>query len=508
MGIIEDFAGVDLQALFDELDEIFSEPGERRRFMASCSTLDAGDLGILQSILGGQLSIDEMPEASSSTKQPVQLLESLFNLTTELEETKNLVLLAFVFKLLEMPGVFDQVDTDGQSLWIAFLAANPALTGDQLQFIWSERKKACLADEEGSYLLEVIADNPEAPASVLEDLLDYDDRSVQSAIARNKNVTPAIIHKYLNSPRKPDRKALAGNQHVDAEVLMSLMADKYEDIVKSAKRNYTKRFSAADLTEEAIAAAVAKHIEKPYVAPKEPKKAFDPHDAESRGLDYVVKLSVAGQRKKVAENTRDPELLEALARDRSAVVRRVVAGNWKCPAEMLGELIHDKDLQTSNIAFLCLLNSNESLTAEDVLSEEELSEARASINHFLANHFDDLNYETKLNARDTAALERALLLARFTRNEMLQRQIMKSMHDDTSRFTIGGRIRDALSENRRRCNSVIRTLIFEHEFGVWRQIEECRDTALLDELIADERLDGQSIKIAVRTRDKLLAEKV
>ena len=352
----------------------------------------------------------------------------------------------------------------------------------------------------------MIAFNPETPAGVLEDLLDYDDRAVQSAIGRNKNVTPEIIHRYLNSPRKPDRKALAGNQFVDAEVLMSLMGDKYEDIVKSAKRNFRKRFPEAKLTDEAIAAAIEKHIEKPFVAPKEPKKVFDPHEAEAQGIEFVTGLKVAGERKKVAENTRDPELLETLGRDKSAVVRRAVANNRHCPTTTLGDLVHDTDLQTSNFGLLRLLTRDKSLTAEDVLSESELMDARDAVQHILDNRIDDCSLDTKLSAAERARLDRAILLARFTGNEMLQRQIMKSMHDDMFRMTLGGKIRDALSENRHRCSAVVRALIFEQAYGVWHQLEECRDPALLDELIADGRLDDQSVDIAIRTRDKLLAK--
>lgn len=502
MGIVEDLAGVDVKALFDELDEIFSESGERRNFMADCQELPDDDLVLLQRVLGQDISRDEMLSQIESVKEPARVVDTILNLVTELEKTNNRLLLELIFELAGKPGVYEKLDPGDESFWEAILLVNPHLTGDQIHFFWERKKKAWLKMID-SYMNYLLSTNPGCPVNVLEDLLDYDDRSVRSAIARHPNISPEIIRIYLNSPRKPDRKALAGNQHVSAEVLMSLMDDKYQDIVKSAKRNFLKRFPADSLTNEAIAVAIEKNVDMPQAKPKKLKKVFDPREVEELGPEYVASLKDPKERKKVAEWTADQQILEALSHDKSVGVRRVVAARFRC-ADTLKELIKDGDLQTSNMAIKSFAKSFPDCAIEDLLEEPVLNEVYENINYHVNEDSNKDLHDIKLNAKEKAELQRAQLVARHTKNEMIQNRILHRLSDDTWIYTIRGQLRSALVDNPHLCESVIRKLVLELKHGVWRVLENCRDPALLDALIADERLGQSSRKVAIRTRDKLL----
>ena len=506
MGIIDDLAGCDVKALFDELDEIFSEAGERRAFIAECRKLDNDDLALLQSVLSQSISRDDMLEEIESVTDPLSVADTLLFLHTELAETSSTLLLEFLFALVAKPGVYDDLDKEGETYWETIVFDNPILTGEQISFIWKKKGKSYLKDSD-PFIVELIALHPECPLDVLEDLLDYDTRTVQSAIGRNKNISPEIIRKYLNSPRKPDRKALAGNQHVPAEILMSLMGDRYEDIVKSARRNYAKRFKGQPLSKEAIASAIEKNVDKPHVEPKPEKKAvFDPYQAEQLGLEHVVSLPQATQRKKVAEWTQDAGIVAALAGDKSVAVRRAVAAKGQCPEEKLRDLVRDKDLQTSNNAFRSLANRHPGSAAEDLFDDDTLTETYEYINYHVNEKSDEFAYDLKLNARAEAELERAKLVAGTTNNEMLQSRILQTLDATSTMFSIRGSLMSALVGNRHLCDSAVRKLVLELNHGTMLVIRNCSKPDLLDELIADDRLSHSLRDLAINTRHGLLGK--
>jgi len=505
LGVVDDLVGVDVKALFDELEEMFSESAERRLFMEDSQKLSNHDLVLLQSVLSRKVSREEMLQRIESIDEPARVIRTIWNLTTELLETDNRLLLELIFKFLEQPAVYNELDPDGDAYFGSIVLSNPNLTGEQINLLWQRYRTAWLRMDEPYYIQEIVT-NPECPVTILEELLDYDDRLVKSAIARNKNISPKIVHIYLNSPRKPDRKALAGNMHVRAEVLMSLMGDRYEDIIKSAKRNYLKRFPADSLSDEAIAAAIAKNIDKAHAKTRKPKKAkevFDPYEAERLGAEYVVSLRDPKDRKKVAESTFDAEIFDSLARDSSVIVRRVVASRHQC-LETLRSLIEDKDLQTSNNAFKNLASRQDDYAAEELLTRSSLDAAYAYINHHVNEDSEEFVLEKELKSKERAEFGRAKLTAGFTNNEIIQNRILQGLADSPALFSIRRAFVSALADNPHLGRAATRKFVLELGFSVWRVLENCRDPELLNELIADDRLPQSSREVAVRARDKLL----
>lgn len=505
MGVIDDLVGVDVKALFDEFEEIFSESGERRLFMADCQKLSNSDLVLLQSVLSQTISRKEMLQSIDSINEPAKVIRTIWNLTTELLETDNRLLLELIFKILEQPAAYNELDPDGDSSFGSIVLSNPNLTGEQINLIWQRNRAAWLRMDE-PYYVQTIATNPACPVTILEELLDYDDRMVKSAIARNKNISPEIVHAYLNSPRKPDRKALAGNAHVDADVLMSLMGDRFEDIIKSAKRNYLKRFPADALSEEAIAAAIAKNIDKPHVKAKKPSKVFDPGEAERLGAQHVASLTDPKERKKVAEWTIDTEILIALSRDTSVIVRRVVAARVSC-AETLRSLVADTDLETSSNALENLLGRQKDCVVEDVLGKAALESAFEYINHHINKDSDEMFIAKELRPKARAEFNRARLVAKYTNSELIQNRILHDLEDYPDPFSIRRAFLSALADNQNLSRSVIRKFVLELGFSVWGVLENCKDPDFLDELIADPRLDRSSREVALRVRDTLSSGK-
>jgi hypothetical protein len=170
----------------------------------------------------------------------------------------------------------------------------------------------------------------------------------------------------------------------------------------------------------------------------------------------------------------------------------------------LRNLINEADSQTSNNAFRNLESKYPDSAAEDLFGESALNEAYEYINLHVNENCDKDWYDLKLNAKAKAELELAQLVAGHTNSEMMQNRILHRLKESISIFSIRGTFQSALVGNRHLCDNVIRKLVLELNHGVWKVLQNCRNSELLHELIADNRLDQSSRKLAIKTRDELL----
>ncbi len=510
MGIFDGFdRGEEMLAFFDELDdafdEYFSESGERRRFIYACRKLTEADLFLLQSVMNQSVSREEMIQQTPAADNPLRLAHALLLLETTLAKTKDKLLLTFVFELLKRPRVFKGVNRSMFPGWELELLRNPRLAGDQIQLIWDKQKMLYIEDMEPSWQLGLIIKQRECPVGILEELYDFDDPTVRKYVGLHKKIPSKAIQFYLNSPRKPERLNMARNRYVPAEVLLSLMGDKYPEIIETAKGNFQKRFPDLSCDQKAIDQAIEKNIEKPFVkSAKKPVRKFDPYEAEELGADYVCSLKKAAERKKVAEISNDLDILSALSHDKSVAVRRTVANFYRCPENVLKELAGDADAQVSNKAFLNLARQQEDITIEDVFCEDVLVEMYESLNRNIKDNSDTSMYSEEWNSsQGETELVRLQMIARYTSNHMLQLRIVKDLDEIPDSDTIRWQLLSSVSCNRYLSDTVNRRIVLELGFGNETVMANCKTLAIFEEFLSQEGIPN-GVRGRIERRYKIL----
>ncbi|WP_137972041.1 hypothetical protein [Pseudomonas sp. F(2018)] len=251
-----------LEGLFKAMDSLFSESGERQQFMLAANELSQSDLHLLQSVLGGKLTSQEAQAGSESADNALRIANALFQLETTIKKIKDRTLLHFIFSLLKSEKVVKGLNRTWFFPWELPLILNKNLTAEQVRFIWLRKKEDYIKEPVPSSM-RVLVKHPQCPPDVLEALLAYDDGMLRKSIALHKNISTEIAHFFLNSQRKPERLNLSLSRYATSETLLSLLDDKYDEIIKSARKNLTKRFPEMEITDEAIQKAIRKNIVKP-----------------------------------------------------------------------------------------------------------------------------------------------------------------------------------------------------------------------------------------------------
>jgi hypothetical protein len=484
---------IDLEAIAAEmdklLDEHFGEQAERRRFIKRSRKLSANDQHLIYSLLTKSIKSDEMQARYQSMDDPVRVGHTLLLLETELQKTKNLVLLEFIAVLLEQPGFIHTMDRLRYPLWeMNSLLENRILPEECIRAIWSHRKDEFLAMDEYNLPTRLLVRARNCPGDILEETLVIKDPSVRGAIAKHRNLNDSILHFYLNSPRKPERLELARSRFVPPEILLSLMRDKHDSVIKYAKINFNKRFPDVEITEAAIDEAVQKYIDKPFVPSRKPIKAFDPYSEEENDHGHVLALKSATDRAKIAKCTRDLELRIYLARDSSAMVRRAATLQFEFPEDIYRELAGDNDLQVRINLFKSYIRCFPDCIAEDLFNEHALNETYEMINRIVndleGEEYSDIGKETAAKKNQE---EMCVLVVQHTNNALVQRRIIKNLPDKPEIFSTAKKLFDALIENKHLDLAVIRRLAIEHGIGAGTIALNCQNPEIIHEILS--RLD-------------------
>lgn len=454
--------------MFAGADRYFSESGERRRFMQAASSLHESDLHLLQKVLGGKLAQEAARSGAASAQSPLRIANALLELETTIRKSKDLVLLDFIFALLQSGKVAQGLDRMWLLPWETGLTRNKHLTAEQLRFIWLNRKDH-YARELVPDSARVLARHPHCPADVLQDLLPCDDAMLRKSIAMHPNASAQITRFFLDSPRKPERLNLALSPHAGSDALIGLLQDKYDEIRKAAKNNLAKRFPAQSIPEPAIQAA--------------PKAPFDAWQAARGSVESILALD-SGQRKRVAAATTDAQLLGLLATDASKAVRRAVASNGCIGLDLCKTLARDPDTETSNNALRALFRACPDAVVEDLLDAPALDAAYREIARHVAQDSRSPHDEDSLGSEEKQGFLRALLVTGHTGNPMIQLMLVKDLQQIPPNDTVRWDLLSALSDNRHLSEAACRKIVADLGFGGFRPLQHCNSPALLRELLA------------------------
>jgi len=478
-----------LQALFEGMDRHFSESSERQRFMRTANGLTEGDQQLLQAVLAGRLARDAAREAAAAAHSPLRVAHALLELETTIRKSKDLVLLDFIFTLLQSKKVTSGLSRVWVFPWEQALVLNKQLTGEQLRFVWQNRKEH-YAKELVPESARQLARHPQCPPDVLEEMLPLDDAMLRKSIAMHPNPSAHILRFFLQSPRKPERLNLALSRHAGSDALLSLLRDKHEEVRRAARKNLSQRFESLAVDDAAIAAAMhalgGDRIGKPATQPTAkaalPPPAFKPYQAKLADAEQVLAMDSA-QRKRVADATFDAPLLRLLASDTSKAVRRAVARRSAVGMDALTALARDEDTETSNNALQAIASLSPDATAEDLLSPEALEAAHRHIAEHVAQNSLAPYYEEKFNAQQRQDFARALLVAQYTRNPLIQLMLVKDLQAIPPTSTARWDLLAAAAANRHLCEPACRKIVVDLQFGGFGPLQRCRSATLLKDLL-------------------------
>jgi hypothetical protein len=494
-----------LEGLFKAMDSLFSESGERQQFMLAANELSQSDLHLLQSVLGGKLTSQEAQAGSESADNALRIANALFQLETTIKKSKDRTLLHFIFSLLKSEKVVKGLNRTWFFPWELPLILNKNLTAEQVRFIWLRKKEDYIKEPVPSSM-RVLVKHPQCPPDVLEALLAYDDGMLRKSIALHKNISTEIAHFFLNSQRKPERLNLSLSRYATSETLLSLLDDKYDEIIKSARKNLTKRFPEMEITDEAIQKAIRKNIVKPFVRPTASKPVFNPIEAETAGVAGILAMS-SEQRKRIADSSSDPQILALLAQDSSKAVRRAVAKKGFAGQEVLRALAKDSDTETSNNALKVISRINPDIRAEELLSTQTLDAAYRQIALHVSRNSSKPYYKEISTTQDTLNFEQTLLVAAHTDNPLIQLMIVKDLERRPASDTARWKLLSALTDNWNLSDAVARKIVVQLQFGPRSVIERCKSIALLKELLEPGNIEPHD-RSSVEARLRVLAIEV
>lgn len=389
MSIIDIFKGMSsaevekaFNALDDALDSHFSEHGERRRFIQACRKLSYGDIGVIQMLIADSNANIDYQNLALTIENPLRVADAMLMLEGELEKTKSANLLLFFLTLIKRDKVTTALNKARFLPWEHSLLRNKNLPPEFILHLWDHNKNHRYKTEVCYEIIKDIARHKNCPLNVLKELYIVDDVWIRNAIAYNCNIDDALTDLFINSSRMAERERIAKSKYISKEALLSLMRDKYENVSKTAIKQFGKKFPTDVISEKAIDAAVKKRIENPYIKTATQKNKFDVYKDASKGIEYILALKPS-QRASVAKVAR-PEVLAQLAYDKSNIVRRSVAKIAWCSNDVLSAYLSDSDPVVVNNAFLNLANKQPNLIFEELLSREVVDYSYNLLNVYIS----------------------------------------------------------------------------------------------------------------------------
>ena len=494
MSIVDIFKGMtasEIEEMFNSLDDAFDEyfgsHGQRRRFMEACRHLSNHDMATVHSVMNGSDDADDPASLAQDIEDPARVVDALLMLEDDLQETKDTNLLLFLLALLQRDKVAKKIERARAMDWEYPLLENKKTPAEFIQFLWDLLKKGRYGNLEWYESPRTVARHPNCPLPVLREMAKSDDAPLRLAVARHRNIDDKLINRFLNSTRKPEREQIAKSRHVPAEALMSLMRDQHDSVKRIAGRQFAKRFPDIEVTKEAIEAAVAARIDNPYVAPENPTPKFNKYAFHQTSIEEILSLKPA-QRASAVDVVRDVEILLALADDRSAPVRRAVAGKGHLPEETLEGFLTDSDFIVVSKALQNLARKRPEASFEDLAPAAVVEESHALLNTYVNEKGKLQPVMEKLNARTEAEIERVKLVASYSNNPMIQMRLCNDLKAIPNSFTMRWNLLSCLADNLHLTETAIRKIAFDLGFGGERVLLNCKDPALIQEYLQRDKI--------------------
>ena len=221
---------------------IFSEKGEEQMFNSDLNKLSQESRDFIKKVMNESLDESEVDEFLSKSSEKGEIAETILNLTTLLEKTKNQILLFTCMYLVEFEEVRSHIKKNCIGHWEEPLVINRSIKGEQLLRMW----ELCSYRYRQTYGTSVrkYGKNKNAPTELLNILFDFDnDEPLRRSIAFNPQLDRDLSLKFMNSKRKAERIALAQSKYADEDLIEKLTHDKYEDIRMYAQENLVNRKS-------------------------------------------------------------------------------------------------------------------------------------------------------------------------------------------------------------------------------------------------------------------------
>ena len=480
--------GLDLESIAAELDKLideqFGEQAERRRFIKQSRKLSSKDQHLIHSVLTESISFEELQERCQSIDDPIRIGHTLLLLETEIRKTKNKILLTLLCEIFEEPKFISTMSKVRYSYWEMDVLENRHLPERCIRSIWNHNREEFLQIQEYNLPARSLVRTNNCPSDILQEALSIKDPSVRGYIARHSNINDEIIHFFVNSQRKSERMEFARSRFAPSEALLSLMQDKFDDVINAAKRNIKKRYPDIEITKIAIDRAVKQWVEKPYVKPANQKRKFDMYTDARMGVDHALSLKPS-QRASVAKIA-DEDVLVALSDDKSISVRRSVAARSNCPAEILNRYLKESDLKLVNNALLSLARKSPEVTFEELVSKEVVESSYTILNACLNEKSDLILIFEKIDSKIEAEFERASIVAQYSENPMIQMRIVNGLVEIPNGSTLRWKLLSALSDNLHLITLVTRKIALELGFGIERVLLKCKDKAVIREYLSRE----------------------
>ena len=496
MSIMDVFKGMTIAEVEDMItsldeafDDYFSSHGQRRRFMEACRHLSNHDMGITQTAMDDMGKDSDPDKLANEIEDPARAADALFMLEDDLAETKDTQFLLFLLALLQRDKVAKKLDRTRALDWEYPLLENKKTPPEFIQFLWDHNKKGRYSEDEWYDKPRCVAKHPNCPLSVLRELAKHDDTAVRLAVARHRNIDEPLINLFLNSTRLPEREQIAKSRYAPAEALLSLMRDKHQRVKQIAGKQFAKRFPDIEVTKEAIEQAVKARIDNPYVEPKNPKPTFNKYYDYQMGAEHILSLKPA-QRAAVAEILMDDDVALALADDRSAPVRRAVAGRGSLPEDVLERYLTDSDFIVVNKALLNLTRRRSGISFEELAPKEVVDDSYTLLNTYLNEKGRLMPSMQKIDSKTEAEIGRAEIVACYSNNPMIQMRVCSDLAEIPDSFTVRWKLLRAVSHNLNLAETVIRKIAFELEFGGEGPLLNCQNPALIQEYLTQKRIPG------------------
>ena len=355
-----------LGALKELLDTLFSESGERRRFMVYASMLGPSDLAALEAVLQEKARGDP-DDLVASLDDPMNFGLALMTREEALSSSTNRLRLDVTARLLETPGLLEGVHDRSMGLWFPAqqLARNRCIDATSARIVWRTIRDQYDGMIDAEDVLD-LARNPNTPSDVLQELVDTGNEAIQKSVARYGDLSDALTRALLGTRRRQVRCALACSRRVPDSVIASLCEDDVEAVRKKANREWSRRHGEATPSKAVIAeASRALDALQPRAAASSDEELVERYTHDPEAWPNLIQDSSAG-----------PKLLRAGFRDGrdprpSPFYRKKANKNIGYVAKLLprGKALYEKASRTDNELFLvaCLLRLEEAKDVDDRL---------------------------------------------------------------------------------------------------------------------------------------------
>lgn len=206
-----------------------------------------------------------------------------------------------------------------------------------------------------------VAENPNIPAYLMNNLSRNDSKWVRTAVVHNKNVTPNILRRLTSDSSEMVRMAVANNPKTPVECLRTLATD-YDYMV----RDYVASNPSAD--DEALAALTPKVwdsqtlgniIDHPNVSEQTLSQIITPDRMTNSGYSKVYPKLIRNPRTpyetlaalidnedahySLAKESTNPQILDELSSVCKPYIRKYIAENPSTGVETLAKLAKSRD---------------------------------------------------------------------------------------------------------------------------------------------------------------------